>query len=149
MEIEKLAVENYVKRRDLIWELTWELTRAKKTCGKLSSSHALYQTWSGMINRCYNPHNTGFSLYGARGIEVCDRWFNFENFVKDMGKKPGTKLSIDRIDGELGYFPEKCRWASRKEQAANVRPDRRAEMGFIHSNLMRGIFKNWSGEVNS
>ena len=132
-----------------MYKILYHTALGKKDGSGLPADHSLRQTWHGMIQRCYNYAHHSFKLYGGRGIEVCDRWFNFKNFVEDMGKKPGTKLSIDRIDGELGYFPENCRWASRKEQAANVRPDRRAEMGFIHSNLMRGIFKNWSGEVNS
>ena len=74
-----------------------------------------------MIQRCTNPKNPSFGkYYGGRGISVCDRWRDFENFLEDMGVAPlGT--TVDRIDGTLGYFKHNCRWATRQQQAANRR----------------------------
>lgn len=53
-------------------------------------------------------------------VSICDRWSKFENFLADMGERPeGTTL--DRIDNELGYFPENCRWATHQTQTENRR----------------------------
>lgn len=36
-----------------------------------------------------------------------------------MGLKPGKEYSIDRINNDLGYYKENCRWATRKTQDNN------------------------------
>lgn len=82
------------------------------------SGTRVYSIWENMISRCQNPNNFSYYLYGDRGITVCDEWKSFENFYNDMGDPP-DKYSIDRLDPNLGYFPENCRWASSSEQACN------------------------------
>jgi len=81
-----------------------------------------YQVWNQMIQRCHNINNKRFPHYGGRGIKVCDRWrYSFENFLEDMGKKPGKEYSIDRTDNNGNYEPGNCRWATQKEQCKNTR----------------------------
>jgi len=85
------------------------------------SKHRLYQTWVGMMSRCYNPKNINYSYYGDRNITVCKRWANVENFIKDMDETYEKGLSLDRIDNDKGYNFENCRWADATTQIHNQR----------------------------
>lgn len=77
-----------------------------------------YKSWNHMIQRCSNPNNAKYPLYGGRGIFVCERWLDFKNFLMDMGERP-ENTSIDRINVNGGYSPDNCRWADPGTQAIN------------------------------
>lgn len=106
-------------------------TGQSKSCGctrteaKIKHGRAgtpVYVTWGNMLRRCYDERSRSYGYYGGRGITVCERWKTFENFLQDMGGRPGNEYSIDRIDNDGNYEPGNCRWSTAKQQAMNRRP---------------------------
>lgn len=80
-----------------------------------------YKSWNSMIGRCFEPGNASYPSYGGRGITVCERWMTFDNFLEDMGERPGPDYQIDRRDPDGDYEPGNCRWITRAENNARRR----------------------------
>lgn len=102
-----------------------------KSCGcitaaknrHLNTKHGMrfsteYRSYIAAKNRCTNPKNDKFHLYGQRGIEF--RFNDFNDFFDCLGEKPkGTTL--DRIDSNGHYEKGNVRWADNKTQSTNRR----------------------------
>lgn len=104
--------------------------RTEKTRKHGMAGTPTYKSWHQMHQRCAGKH--GHEHYVNKGIEVCKRWSDFENFFADMGPRPaGTTL--DRIDGSKDYSPENCRWATLEQQANNKSSNRKE---FVQGELL-------------
>ena len=91
----------------------------------------------GIRSRCQTKvKHAGTKNYADRGLTVCQGWSLFENFYANLGPRPSSSHSVDRIDNEGGYWCGRCveclalgrklncRWATRAEQANNTRNSR-------------------------
>lgn len=105
--------------------------RSIRSCGcfkrsGLNKTHGLtntpeYQIWASMIQRCVNPNDESYVNYGGRGIKVCDRWLDFDNFLMDMGNRTNPEYTLERIDVNGDYEPYNCIWDTRIVQSRNQR----------------------------
>ena len=128
---------------------------ATKSCGCLrkevvsvnNTIHGMSRTrihnlWYSMIQRCTNPNTEQYKNYGGRGIKVCERWYKFENFYKDMGDPP-KNYTLDRIDNNGNYEPNNCEWADSFTQANNRRNNK-----MITFNGRTQTLVQWTRELN-
>lgn len=83
-----------------------------------------YYVWAQIKQRTGNPSCRSFKNYGGRGISMCKEWESFEQFIADMGLRPSSKHSIERIDNDGDYCPENCKWATWLKQGNNRRTNR-------------------------
>lgn len=102
------------------------------------SNSSAYKSWRSMKVRCDNTRSPDFDRYGSSGIKYQKDWSKFENFHADMGDRPpGTTL--DRIDNNLGYSKENCRWATGTQQNNNKNNNKLLE----HDGICMSM-ANWS-----
>jgi hypothetical protein len=87
-----------------------------------------YIVWQNMMQRCYDPGQTKYNIYGGRGIRVCEPWHDFASFLADMGE-PAPGLTLDRIDPDGNYEPGNCRWLDQKGQQNNRRSNHKITLG--------------------
>ena len=87
----------------------------------------LHHVWLSMRNRCSNPRNNSYYLYGAKGVTVCKEWDDYEAF-KEWAYENGydenarrAECTLDRINPFGNYEPSNCRWVSMKVQNNNTR----------------------------
>lgn len=106
--------------------LVRDTTIARSTTHGLSNTR-FWQKWRSMRQRCLDKNSAAYYKYGAKGVTVCERWLNFDNFKADLFESYSKHVSVfgekettlDRIDPLKNYSPENCRWATNKQQGRN------------------------------
>ena len=123
---------------------------APKSCGcLLPEKHgdyktSLYGVWKAMRQRCRLTSSTAYKYYGAKGIDVCDEWYNSYLCFKAWSTSSGynEELSIDRIDVTKGYMPSNCRWTTKTVQSRNT-----TKLRSTNTSGFRGV--SWSKRDNT
>lgn len=83
-----------------------------------------HNIWHAMVSRASNPEDRDYCRYGGAGRGVSEDWRDFRNFYRDMFDTYSDELTIDRIDNDLGYSKENCRWTTNMIQQSNKNNNR-------------------------
>ena len=126
----------------LVTRAVYLTSRDTRSCGCIRrelmtkhglSKHPLYATWNNIVQRCTNPNDGRYPLYGGDGVRVHERWLDVRVFIEDIEREIGPRpegvgeggwplYTIDRWpDNEGNYEPGNVRWGTSSEQLRNRR----------------------------
>ena len=86
----------------------------------------LYAVWKSMRARCADASNP---YYGGKGVRICAEWRDYDRFrawalANGYESRPelprGQRLSIERINPDVGYCPENCEWITGSENSRRM-----------------------------
>lgn len=122
------------------------MRREFSTLARPETATREYRAWINMRSRCNNPNTPFFDRYGGRGIKVCPEWDkSYQAFLRDMGRRPSPRHSLDRIDVNGDYEPANCRWATTSEQCRNKTTNRAVEVGGFRMTLAEAAERSGRG----
>jgi hypothetical protein len=79
-----------------------------------------YRAYTDAKGRCNNQNTHNYAAYGGRGIQF--KFKSFNAFYAEVGARPSSEYSIDRIDNNGNYEPGNIKWSTGSEQTLNRRP---------------------------
>ena len=113
-----------------------------------------YEIWMNMINRCYNPKNEMYYLYGGKGVTVCKRWLCYEYFYNDLPSISGYELwknnqSEYHLDKDIlqqnvpiynkTYSPQTCIFVSKLENILHTN-HKQSSSGYVGVFIVNTIY---------
>ena len=130
--------------------------RGIKSCGcyvnenvrAANTTHGMYHTSERIIHtnmqiRCLDQNSKDYPNYGGRGILICDRWLGDNgliHFIEDMGMKPFSDASLERVDVNKGYSKDNCTWIKVSHQSKNRNYNKIKDK--VHADRIREEYKN-------
>lgn len=72
---------------------------------------AAYKTWSRIVHCVLNPRSRDH----IPGLDVCEPWLTFEDFLAAVGQPPEPGMAFVRLDKSRGFFPNNCAWMSKHD----------------------------------
>ena len=158
-----------------------QMKRVLTKYGTFNLSSDIVESYYKMISRCYDPKNPSYTRYHDNNITVDSYWYDINrttiykrrdiegiaNFINDMypsyvahvAKFGKHNTTLDRIDGELGYCKDNCRWATATVQNNNLSSNRHIYDGeeiltfsecvrkYIPDHLITGSYSNKPGNI--
>ena len=106
----------------------------------------IYAAWNDMLNRCYNPTDRDYPLYGGIGITVDHTWFDFGIFFEDVKTIPFYNKKIIYPDiyqldkdylqrnipkSQRVYSKYTCIWLSKYDNSMMMNKDYGSKSGYI------------------
>ena len=76
-----------------------------------------YNSYKAAYKRCNNPNSISYDHYKSRGIEF--RFNSFTEWWAELGRKPTSLHTVDRINNRGHYEVGNVRWATRLQQSTN------------------------------
>lgn len=94
-----------------------------ETVGNANRTHGMclsltYKRWAAMWTRCTNPNCSSYENY--KGRLPVEEWRSFPVFLADMGECP-IGYSLERVDNDLPYSKENCKWIPKNLQSKNTK----------------------------
>ncbi|XQE68765.1 GIY-YIG nuclease family protein [Pseudomonas sp. P3C3] len=72
-----------------------------------------YKSWSRLVHGVLNPNS---KIY-IKDIHMHEPWWNFSNFLTDVGQPSQAGMALSRIDKTQGFFPDNLRWMTKSESS--------------------------------
>jgi hypothetical protein len=93
--------------------------------GLKKQDQKFYDVWAHMKDRIYNENNKYYDRYGGRGLTTdYDAFVDFYDdqytrYCQAKAQYPNKKISIDRMDNNVGYVRGNISWTTQERQTRN------------------------------